>query len=101
MVKLRLARMGNRHRPFYRINAIDQRRQRDGRVIEHVGWFNPLDKNEDNQLELKLDRVAYWLSVGAQPSNTVASLLKKAGLKPEPGTKVEDQPAVQEQAQTA
>ncbi|MBI1373692.1 MAG: 30S ribosomal protein S16 [Phycisphaera sp.] len=97
-VKLRLSRMGNRHRPFYRINAIDSRKQRDGRVIEQLGWFNPLDQNEAQQSELKVDRIAYWLSVGAQPSATVSMLIKRIGLNPTPGTKVEAQPTVQPQA---
>ena len=62
-VALRLSRFGNRNRPFYRVNAIDSRRQRDGRVIEQLGHFNPLERDETKQLELNLDRVAYWLSV--------------------------------------
>jgi len=99
-VKLRLSRMGNRHRPFYRVNAIDCRKQRDGLVIEQLGWFNPLDQDESKQCEMKLDRIAYWLSVGAQPSNTVSMLIKRAGLDPTPGTKAEAQtlPAEQPQA---
>lgn len=90
-VALRMSRFGNRNRPFYRVNAIDSRRQRDGRVIEQVGYYNPLEKDEAKQLELRLDRCAYWLSVGAQPSPTVASLFRRKGLKPVPGTTVEDQ----------
>ena len=91
-VTLRMSRFGNRNRPFYRVNAIDKRRQRDGRVIEQIGFYNPLEKDEAKQLELQLDRVAYWLSVGAQPSDTVAALIRRKGLKSAPGTKVEDQP---------
>ena len=91
-VTLRMSRFGNRNRPFYRVNAIDKRTKRDGRVIEQLGHYNPLEKDEAKQLELKLDRVAYWLSVGAQPSDTVAALIRRKGLKSKPGTSVKEQP---------
>jgi small subunit ribosomal protein S16 len=91
-VALRLSRFGNRNRPFFRVNAIDDRRRRDGAVIEYLGHYDPRAQDEDKQVELKLDRCAYWLSVGAQPSRTVASLLRKKGLKPTPGAKVQEQP---------
>jgi small subunit ribosomal protein S16 len=90
-VTLRMSRFGNRNRPFYRVNAIDKRRQRDGRVIEQLGFYNPLEKDEAKQLDLQLDRIAYWLSVGAQPSDTVAALIRRKGLKAVPGTKVQEQ----------
>ena len=90
-VKIRLKRLGNRNRPFYRVTAVDERNKRDGAVIEELGTYNPVDKLEERQVKLKLDRCAYWLSVGAQPSETVAGILRKAGLNPKPGTKVEDQ----------
>jgi len=86
MVRLRLKRMGRRHRPFYRLNAIDKRAPRDGEIIEQLGWYNPLDKDEAKQFECKEDRVRYWLSVGAQPSETVANLLKKHGIDAKSGT---------------
>ena len=88
MVVLRLKRMGRRHRPFYRINAMDKRAPRDGRVIEHLGWYDPIAP-DDRQLSVKIDRVDYWLSVGAQPSRTVASLLKRVGCDPTPGKKLQ------------
>ena len=88
MVVLRLKRMGRRHRPFYRVNAMDKRAPRDGRVIEVLGWFDPVAP-EDKQLSLKADRIKYWLSVGAQPSDTVRSLLKKSDIDPTPGQKLE------------
>lgn len=91
MVKLRLKRMGNTHRPFYRIGVVDERKKRDGALIEELGHFDPLQKDEDKQVTVKTERAAYWLSVGAQPSDTVATLLKRSGLNPKPGTKVEDQ----------
>ncbi len=78
-VRLRLKRMGRRHRSFFRLSAMDQRSPRDGRVIEELGWYDPCAA-EDAKVNFKLDRVEYWLSVGARPSETVASLLKKAGV---------------------
>ena len=87
MVVLRLKRLGRRHRPFYRLNAMDKRAPRDGRVIEELGWFDPIAP-EDKQLSFKADRIDYWLSVGAQPSRTVASLLKRADIDPTPGKKL-------------
>ena len=88
-VRLRLKRQGNRNRPFYRVTAVDKRQKRDGRVIEELGWYNPLAKDESKQVSFDAERCAYWLSVGAQPSETVAALLKKAGLNPKPGQKQE------------
>jgi len=91
-VKLRMKRLGNTHRPYYRVVSVDERRKRDGRVIEELGTYNPLDKSEADQVKLKLDRCAYWLSVGAQPSDTVASLLKRSGLIAKAGTALDAQP---------
>ena len=85
MVVLRLKRMGRRHRPFYRVNAMDKRAPRNGRVIEELGWFDPV--KGDDEYSLKNDRIEYWLSVGAQPSDTVRTLLKRAGIDPTPGKK--------------
>lgn len=79
-VKLRLKRMGRRHRPFYRLNAIDGRAPRDGRAIEELGFYDPVEKDEAKQLRLNRERIEYWLSVGAQPSDTVRSLLKRSGI---------------------
>lgn len=87
MVVLRLKRMGRRHRPFYRVCAMDRRSPRDGRVIEQLGWFDPLIQ-DGKQSELKIDRINYWLSVGAQPSATVASLLRRSECDPTPGKKL-------------
>lgn len=80
MVKLRLKRFGRTHRPFYRLNAVDQRAKRDGRSIEELGTFDPLHKDEASQVNFNAERVKYWLSVGAQPSETVRSLIKRAGI---------------------
>ena len=79
-VKLRLKRTGRRHLPCYRLNAVDSRAPRDGRVIEELGLYDPLQKEVDKQINFKRERVEYWLSVGAQPSDTVANLLEKAGI---------------------
>lgn len=92
MVVLRLKRMGRAHAPFYRLGAMDKRSPRDGRVIEQLGWFSPIAE-EGKQHNLKVDRIRYWLSVGAQPSETVGNLLKKVGVDPKPGTKVTTDPA--------
>lgn len=87
MVVLRFKRMGRIHSPFFRLCAMDQRSPRDGRAIEELGWYSPSGK-EGKQLELKADRIRYWLSVGAQPSETVGALLKKSGIDPTPGAKL-------------
>jgi len=90
-VKLRLKRMGRTNHPFYRLNAIDSRSARDGRVIEQLGTYDPRNKDQTKQFAAKLDRCRYWLDVGAIPSETVSSLLKKNGLEhkqlrlPKPG----------------
>ena len=78
-VRLRLKRHGRRNRPFYRIVAMEARRRRDGRELEVVGHYDPIAKEENTSL--KLDRIEYWLSVGAQPTETVADILKKHGVK--------------------
>jgi ribosomal protein S16 len=90
MVVMRMKRMGRTHRPFYRINVMDKRAPRDGRVIEELGWYDPVAP-EDRQVSLNVERVDYWLSVGAQPSDTVRSLLRKNGCDPTSGKKL-DQP---------
>ena len=77
MVRLRLTRMGRRHRPFYRLNAVEKRTQRDGRVLENLGWYNPMEKDTSKQVEFKADRIKHWLSEGAQPSDTVKDLLAR------------------------
>ncbi len=87
MVVLRMQRMGRAHRPFYRIGAMDKRSPRNGRVIEKLGWYDPVGTmgKDKPEFELNEDRIRYWLSVGAQPSRTVASLLKRLGCEPKPG----------------
>lgn len=81
MVKLRLKRMGKKGNPFYRIVAADSRSPRDGRIIEQVGTYNPLVK--ENQVTLDTEKVIKWLNNGAKPSDTVRSILSKEGLMKE------------------
>ena len=90
-VKLRLKRMGRKNAAFYRLNAIESRSPRDGRVIEELGHYDPRSKDEAKQFVAKLDRCRYWLDHGAVPSETVSTLLKKSGVEhkslklPKPG----------------
>lgn len=105
-VKLRLKRMGRSNRSFFRINAIDSRSPRDGRVIEELGHYDPREKAVEKQFVAKLDRCKYWLDQGAVPSETVSSLLKKNGLDhknlklPKPGKpKVVPAPAGEKKAE--
>lgn len=79
-VRLRLKRLGRRHLPFYRIAAMESRNPRDGRVIEELGYYDPGHKDPDKQLQLARERIEYWLSVGAKPTQTVHSLLRKNGI---------------------
>lgn len=78
MVRLRLLRMGSKKAPFYRVVAANSSAPRDGRFIEILGHYNPTKNPEI--IELKEDRVQYWLGVGAQPSDTVRSLFRKEGI---------------------
>lgn len=79
-VVIRMKRMGRTHRAFFRICAADWKSPRDGRVIEELGTYDPSVPETDARCALKGDRVAYWLSVGAQPSPKVGVLIKKYGL---------------------
>lgn len=76
-VRIRMKRLGRRHRPFYRICIMDQRKPRDGKAIEEVGTYDPMVRDKSQRVTLKLDRVEHWLSVGAQPSEKVAVLIDK------------------------
>lgn len=75
MVRLRLKRMGRKKRPFYRVVAADARAPRDGRHIEVLGYYNPMP--DPVEVKLDLERVDYWLGVGASPSDKVASLIAR------------------------
>ena len=76
MVKIRLRRMGAKKAPFYRIVVADSRSPRDGRFIEEIGTYDPL--SETNSLRVDIERAKYWIANGAQPTDTVRGLLKKA-----------------------
>ena len=76
MVVVRMARGGAKKRPFYRIVVIDSRKSRDGRPIDHVGFFNPLARGQQERFRINLERFNYWLRTGAKPSDRVRSLVK-------------------------
>ena len=76
MVVIRLARGGAKDRPFYNVVVTDSRNRRDGRFIERVGFYNPLAVEGQEGTRIAMDRVNYWIGVGAQPSDSVARLLK-------------------------
>ncbi|MEZ6195812.1 MAG: 30S ribosomal protein S16 [Planctomycetota bacterium] len=77
---IRLTRRGRMHAPFFRIGVFDSRTRRDGAPIENVGYYNPIARGEEVPLKLEIERLKYWLEVGATPSETVQSFLKKAGI---------------------
>ena len=86
MVRIRMKSFGRRHRPFFRICAMDIRSPRDGRAIEELGHHDPMVRNLEARTVLNVNRIRYWLSVGAQPSQKVQALLTRYGVKkPAPG----------------
>jgi small subunit ribosomal protein S16 len=86
VVRIRMKSFGRRHRPFFRICAMDARSPRDGRAIEELGHYDPMVRNKEARTVLNVNRIRYWLSVGAQPSEKVQVLLNKYGVKkPAPG----------------
>ena len=87
-VRIRLKRMGRTHRPFYRVCAMDSRAPRDGRVIEELGYYDPMIGETDARAILKSERIDYWLGVGAKPTDKVGVLIKKYGTD---GTHLEQQ----------
>ncbi len=74
MVKIRLARGGSKKKPYYRIVAADARAKRDGKFLERLGSYNPM--TAENRVSMDMERVQYWISVGAQPTDRVAQLIK-------------------------
>src|SRR5437868_2126297 len=74
-----MKKMGRKHRPFLRICAVDSRNPRDGRALEELGTYDPMVNDTDARALLKPERIAYWLGVGAQPSDKVRTLIKKYG----------------------
>jgi small subunit ribosomal protein S16 len=78
MVRIRLRRQGAKKQPTYRVVVADQHSPRDGRILENIGFYNPTTDPET--VSIDVERASYWLGVGAQPSESVARLLKKQGL---------------------
>jgi small subunit ribosomal protein S16 len=78
-VRIRMKKMGRAHRAFFRVCAFDQNSPRDGKALEELGTYDPSVPDSDARAVLNGERVAYWLSVGAQPSEKVAVLIKKYG----------------------
>ena len=76
-VRIRMKRLGRKHRPYFRIVAIDARQPRDGRIIEELGSYDPMVPNTDERVRLKPDRIRYWMGVGALPSEKVGVLFRK------------------------
>jgi small subunit ribosomal protein S16 len=79
MVRIRLTRCGRRNAPYWRVGAFDARTRRDGEPIEYLGSYDPHQDTPEQKLKVDRERVEHWLSRGAQPSETVANLLKKLG----------------------
>lgn len=92
-VVIRMKQMGRKHRAYFRICATDSRSPRDGKFIEEIGTYDPMIRDTDARCTLKSDRVAYWLGVGAKPSEKCAVLIKKYGPT---GTHLKEQAAARE-----
>ena len=88
MVKIRLRRMGRKHRPFYRVVIADSRSPRDGAFIEVIGHYDPL--TDPATVDINEEKALKWLSCGAQPTDTVRSLLRKLGIIEKSGQRVSD-----------
>src|SRR5690606_31939920 len=104
-VRIRMKRMGRTHRPFFRICVMDARSPRDGKAIEELGHYDPMVREKSARVKLDIERVDYWISVGAQPSEKVAALIKKVRLNkfgkaapPPPLTPQEEPPAASAEA---
>jgi small subunit ribosomal protein S16 len=111
-VKIRLARGGTKKRPYYRVVVADERAPRDGRFIEKVGTYNPLLPGDSaERVKLDLERIQYWLSKGAKPTDRVLRFLDQAGVlkrdarlnpqKAEPGKKAQERAEARRQKDEA
>ena len=87
-VRIRLKKLGRKHRPFFRVCAMDARSPRGGKVLEELGTYDPMIRDTDARALLNGERISYWLSVGAQPTEKVGVLIKKYGAN---GTHLEAQ----------
>ena len=99
MVTIRLARRGSKKRPFYHLTVAEKSAKRDGRFIERVGFYNPVAHGNDEELRIDLERVDYWLSRGAVPTDRVGSLVKR--WRKQQAATTEAAPAEQSAAETA
>lgn len=97
-VRIRLKKLGRKHRPFFRLCAMDVRSPRDGRVLEELGIYDPMVPETDARALLNGERIDYWLGVGAKPSDKAAVLIKKYGTN---GTNLEAQKAALEKLSAA
>lgn len=77
-VAIRMKRNGRRHRPFYRIEAIEKRNARDGKSLEILGTYDPFAVKDDERVKLKVERIQHWIGQGARPSDAVTAFLRKA-----------------------
>lgn len=107
-VRIRMKKMGRTHRPFYRICVMDSRTKRDGRAIEEVGIYDTSVADKSQRVKLNMERIDYWVGVGAQPSEKVAVLIKKVrknkfgtAAQPAPMAAPKDKAAEAEAAATA
>ncbi len=80
-VRIRLTRMGRRNHSFFRIGAYDSRTRREGRAVELLGTYDPHQEEHDKKVQLNVERIKHWLSVGAKPSDTVANILRKSKIE--------------------
>ena len=80
MVRIRMQRLGRKNLPFYRINAVEKKTRRNGPVIEALGYFDPLANDPAKQVHINEERIKFWLSKGAQPSDTVRDFLARRGI---------------------
>lgn len=79
-VRIRMMRLGRRHRPFFRINAVDSRVPRDGRILEKLGHYDPMEKDVEKQIVLDLEKTKEWIDKGAEVSDSVTDILRKKGV---------------------
>jgi small subunit ribosomal protein S16 len=95
VVRIRMSRLGRHDLPFYRMVVADGRAPRDGKFLEHVGSYNPIAQSNSNgtkEVSINVERIKYWISQGAQPSETVARLLAYANILPAPPLRMSAKP---------
>lgn len=101
MLTIRLARHGSKKNPFYHITVADRAAKRDGRFVERVGFYNPVARGESETLRVDLERVDYWVSVGAKPSEVVSKLVRKARAETPAATAAVPEAGAEAQAEVA